>query len=282
MSPLGGWTLAGTELVVPLALAAVALKSQTPSGPRPGPTDTIIFQDGFESGTLDGWAQQPDNARYSIATDPTRVYSGAHSLQALYTPANTYGMITRWFMPGYDEVYVRFHVLFEAGFQNPGMHFFVLAGNRIDDPTSAAGKPGIKPSGTDFFYAGLDPEYDPHDAILRPFHFYTYWPDMTCEDGPCYGNRFYQSAPKTPLIGGRWYELVFHVKLNTPGQANGSQTLWVDGVKKIDVPNLRWRTTRALRLNQVRFDNWMAAGTAPKPQHVWVDDVTVWRPNRSR
>jgi hypothetical protein len=281
MPQLGGWTLSGTELaLLPLALAALVLKGQTPSGPQPEPTDTIIFQDDFENGTLSGWAQLPDNARYTISTDPRRVHSGRHSLQALYTPANTYGMITRWFLPGYDEVYVRFHVMFEDGFQNPGMHFFVLAGNRIDDQTSAAGKPGIKPNGTDFFYAGLDPEYDPRDPILRPFHFYTYWPDMTCGTS-CYGNRFYQSSPKILLIAGQWHELVFHIRLNTPGQSNGSQTLWVDGVRKIEVQNMRWRTTTDLRLNQVRFDNWMAAGTAPKTQHVWVDDVTVWRPGKS-
>jgi hypothetical protein len=275
MPPLGGWTLPGTELALPLALAALVLRGQTPSGPRPGPRDTIIFQDGFESGDLSPWAQLPDNARYRISTEPARAHSGTHSLQALYTPTNTYGMITRWFMPGYDEVYVRFYVMFENGFQNPGMHFCVLAGNRIDDRSSASGKPGVVPNGTDFFYAGLDPEYVPGDSVLRPFHFYTYHPDMTGR----YGNRFYQTSPKIPLVGGRWQEVVFHVRLNTPGKHDGSQTLWIDGVKKIDVRNMRWRTTTDLRLNQVRFDNWMSSDAPPsKTQFIWVDDVTVWRP----
>jgi hypothetical protein len=241
-------------------------------GPEPGPTATIIFQDGFESGTLSLWEQIPANGRYSVTTTAARVKSGTRSLQALYSPTNTYGMITKWFMPGYDEIYVKFYVMFEEEFEH-SMHFLTVAGNRIDDKSSAAGKAGVKPNGTDFFYAGVDPA-EPPDPGLRPFSFYTYYPDMSC----CYGNRFYQASPKSALIAGQWQEVVFHIKLNTPGQYNGSQTLWIDGVKKIDVQNMRWRTTTDLTLNQIRFDNWMNAGDVSQIQYLWVDDVTIWRP----
>lgn len=281
MLPLGNWTLSGTELaLLPLALAALVLRDQTPSGPHPGPRDTIILQDDFETDSLSDWAQIPDSARYSISTDPTRAHSGTHSLQALYTPTNGYGTITRWFMPGYDEVYVKFYVMFEEGFQNMrgdgnGMHFFVLAGNRIDDDRSCFGKPGVVPNGTDFFYAGLDPEYVQRDPTLRPFSLYTYWPDMRGR----YGNVLTQSSRKVPLVGGEWQEVVFHLRLNTPGRADGSQTVWINGVKQLDQQDMRWRSTTDLRLNEIRFDNYMPGGL--RTQHVWVDDVTVWRPFRS-
>src|SRR6266568_2356685 len=258
---------------------ATTTPSSTGSGaPQPGPADPIILQDGFESGDLSQWSFQSDagSSRYSIATDPTRVHSGTRSLQVLFTPTNAYGMITRWFMPGYDEVYVKFFVLFEEGFQNirpdgAGMHFFVLAGNNINDQYSSWGKPAIVPNGTDYFYAGLDPE-EVSLPTLQPLSYYTYWPDMSC----CYGNVLFQQAPKVPLIAGQWQEVVFHVKLNTPGQSDGSQTVWLNGVKKLDMQNMRWRTTTDLRLNEIRFDNYMNA--APQIEHVWVDDVTVWRP----
>ncbi len=180
-------------------------------------------------------------------------------------------------MPGYDELYLKFYVMFEEGFENMrndgnGMHFFVLAGNRINDDRSSFGKPGVVPNGTDFFYAGLDPEYVQKDPTLRPFSFYTYWPDMTC----CYGSVFTQQSPKTALVAGQWQEVVFHIKLNAPGQFDGSQTVWINGVKKLDKQNMRWRTTTDLRLNEIRFDNYMPGGL--RAQHVWVDDVTVWRP----
>src|SRR6266571_1395489 len=246
------------------------------AAPQPGPTDTIILQDGFESGDLSLWTADPNNGRYSITTDPTRVRSGTHSLQALYTPTNAYGLITRWFMPGYDEIYVKFSVLFEEGFQNirpdgAGMHFFMIAGNRIDDPRSSWGKPAIVPNGTDYFWAGIDPE-EVSLPTLQPLSYYTYWPDMSC----CYGNVLFQQSPKIALVPGQWHALVPHVKLNAGGQYDGSQTVWLNGVKKLDQQNMRWRTTTDLRLNEIRFDNYMNA--APQIEHVWVDDVTVWRP----
>ena len=280
MLPLGGWRLSGTPLVLaPLTLAALVLEGRTPSAPRPGRRDRVILDDGFESG-LSAWAQIPDSGRYTISTDPARIHSSTHSLQALYTPTNGYGTITRWFMPGYDEVFVRFYVMFEEGFQNMrgdgnGMHFFLLAGNRIDDERSSFGKPGIVPTGSDFFYAGLDPEFVQRDPMLLPFSFYTYWPDMQGR----YGNVRAQSSPTIPLVGGAWQEVVFHVKLNTPGQSDGSQTVWINGVKKLDQQHMRWRTTTDLRLNEIRFDNYMPGGL--RTQHVWVDDVLVWSPFRS-
>jgi len=243
------------------------------SAPQPGPTDTIVFQDGFERGDLSLWTQSPANGRYSLSTVPTRVRSGTQSLQVLFTPTNAYGLITRWFMPGYDEVYVRFSVMFEENFDESfGLHFLTMAGNNINDQSSSWGKAATVPNGTDYFYAGVDPEFISGDATLKPLHFYTYWPDMSC----CYGNRFYQTSPKIPLVGGQWQEVVFHIKLNTPGLSDGSQTLWINGVKQIDVQNMRWRTTTDLRINEIRFDDYMSQG--PATEHLWIDDVTVWRP----
>ncbi len=212
----------------------------------------------------------PANDRYSISSDPTRVHSGNYSLQTLYTPTDSYGELTRSFMPGYDEIYVKFDVMFEEGFQH-GPHFLVVCGSTVTDSGSCFGKAAVVPNGTDFFYAGVDPDYV-GDELLRPLSFYSYWPDMSC----CYGNRFVQTDPQIPLIGGQWQEVVFHIKLNTPGQSNGSQTLWVNGVKKIDMQNMRWRTTTDLRLNLIRFSNWTQS--APIIEHLWVDDMTVWRP----
>src|SRR5258706_7092046 len=179
-------------------------------------------------------------------------------------------------MPGYDEIYVKFDVLFQVGFQNlrpdgSSMHLFAIQGNRIDNSSSSWGTAGTVPNGTDFFYAGLDPE-EVLLPSLQPFDFYTYYPDMTGH----FGNKFYQTIPKTPLIAGQWQNVVMYVKLNTPGQSNGSQILWVNGVKKIDVQNMRWRTTTDLRLNEITFSNYL--NTAPITEYVWVDNVIVWKP----
>jgi len=258
-------------------VGATTTGSVTGSGaPQPGPSDPIIFQDGFESGDLSSWTQDPSAGRYSLSTAPARVHAGTHALQALFTPTNGYGLITRWFMPGYDEVFVKFYVMFQEGFKNQrsdgaGMHFLVVCGNNINDSRSCWGKPAIVPNGADYFYAGLDPE-EVNLPTLQPLSFYTYWPGMTC----CYGNVQFQPSPKVALVTGQWQEVVFHIKLNTPGQSDGLQEVWLNGVKKLSQQNMRWRTTTDLRLNEVRFDNYMPGG--PQTQYLWVDDITVWRP----
>jgi len=86
-----------------------------------------------------------------------------------------------------------------------------------------------------------------------------------------------QSSPKIPLAGGEWQQVVFHIKMNTPGQNDGSQELWIDGQRKIVQQGMRWRTTTDLQVNEIRFDNFMG-DYAPQREYLWIDDVTVWRP----
>ncbi len=245
-------------------------------------TATIVLQDGFEDG-LSAWTQDPANARYSVSSDPARVHSGTYSLQSLFDPTNAYGVLSRWFMPGYDDVYVEFYVMFQEGFENQrpdgnGMHFLTMCGDNINDPKSCWGKAGIRPSGTDYFYAGVDPE-EVNLPSLQPLSFYTYWPDMSCPPlypvDPCFGNVLTQSSPKIPLVGGQWQQVVFHIKMNTPSQSDGSQELWVNGQQKIAQQSMRWRTTTDLHVNNIRFDNYM--DKSPQTEYLWIDDVTVWR-----
>jgi hypothetical protein len=278
-----------TGLVTALApgTTAVTATSEGVSGSAtvtvaaPAPGRVVIFADDFETGDLSRWDEY-DPTKYSVTSDPARVRGGRFALQARMFPEDDWGELNKWYMPGYDEVYVEFDVLFEEGFRNlrndgAGMHFVAQMGNRIDDRWSASGQAGIRPNGTDFFVTALDPEWRWNDPTLRPFMFYSYFPDMTCgSDGLCYGNEFRQSEPKTPLEAGRWYRIVFHVKANTPGAYDGGQTLWIDGQKKIEVRNMRWRDTRDLRLNQ--FSVWTYMPGAPQTQHIWIDNVVIWRP----
>ncbi len=240
----------------------------------------IIFEDGFESGDLSRW-DEFDPTKYSVTSDAVRVRSGSYALQAKMFPSDDWGQLDKWYMPGYDEVYVEFDVMFEEGFENlrgdnNGMHFVAQMGNRIDDRYSASGKAGIRPDGTDFFLTVLDPEYVYGDPTLLPFSFYSYFPDMQCYGGPCWGNLFTQDPPKMDLDPGQWYRVVFHVKANTPGVLDGGQTLWIDGQKKIEMNNMRWRDTYDVRLNQ--FSVWTYMPGAPKTQYIWIDNVKIWRP----
>ena len=90
-------------------------------------------------------------------------------------------------------------------------------------------------------------------------------------------NETTQTLPKSPLVGGTWQQVVFHIKMNTVGQHDGSQQLWINGVKEIDMQNMRWRTVSNLKTNEIRFDNYMG-DHAEKREYLWIDDVTVWQP----
>jgi hypothetical protein len=98
---------------------------------------------------------------------------------------------------------------------------------------------------------------------------------MTC-GSPCYGDVFTQTLPKIPLVAGRWQDVVIRVKTNTPGLHDGDQILWIDGQKKIDIENMRWRNTTDLRLNEFALLLYMPG--APITEHVWFDNIVVWIP----
>src|SRR5207248_9961966 len=107
---------AGTATITATSegVTCTATSTMTAAGsgaPQPGPSDPIIFQDGFESGDLSSWTQDPSAGRYSVSTDPARVHAGTHALQTLFTPTNGYGLITSLSLPGYDEVFVKFYVM---------------------------------------------------------------------------------------------------------------------------------------------------------------------------
>ncbi len=235
--------------------------------------DTVVFEDDFESGDLSAWDEVAAD-RYRVTSDPARVRSGTYALEGAITPENGFGEINKWFMPGYDEIYFRFYVMFEEGFSNlrgdgNGLHFASVAGNNINNKWSSHGQAGIVPDGTDFFVTTVDPFHEYGNPALLPFMFYTYFPDMNC----CYGNVFQQQTPALDLIPGQWHEVIVYVDAGTPGQADGSQSLWFDGQLKIDVQNMRWRDTTDLRINEVMFVNYMPGAT--QTQRIWVDDVLV-------
>jgi hypothetical protein len=236
----------------------------------------LVFAEDFESGTLSAWPDGVDTNRQRVVTGAEFAQSGSRYLEVTYPAGGDGGWLTHFFMPGYDSLYVSYYVRFPADWRG-GTKLIGLFGARTDDQWSASGKAGICPQGTDFFIAMIitEPTGNP-----GPARFYTYYPAMAREPDrvTCwgrYGDGTEQYVPPLELTPGVWHHVEFTVKLNGPGESDGSQRLWIDGALRGTWSGLAFRTTAVLRLNavQLTFNRGIAGG--PTPQRLWVDNLLV-------
>ena len=259
-------------------LVACGGNSAGPSGPSPvsqlagGET---IFAEDFESGTLAAWQDgvNPSKQRVVTAQD---AQSGNHYLAVTYPAGADGGWLTRFFMPGYQTMYVSLYVRFPNGWSG-GTKLVGLYGSRTDDQWSGFGKAGLCPNGTDFFDTMVVAEQIGNPGPLR---FYTYYPDMAREpDGVvCFG-RFGDKVGQATYAGSvvlrpnEWHRVEFLVQLNTPGNSDGEQTFWVDGVQAAVWKNMRLRDSDILRLNAVQLS--FSGDGAPRAQELNMDSIEV-------
>ncbi len=237
----------------------------------PPPAGIIIFEDDFESQSLGQWDQvETTGGKFSITTDPANVQAGSAALQILLnSTTRTAGQLSRWFMPGYEEVWLVMDVKVDGTLPVSG-HFAGLQGHRIDDKWSAYGKAGVRPNGQDYFQSMMDPAGQWGTA--GTWSFYSYWPDMGCGGSPCWGNYIHQDVPQTG-IDGTWQRIVRRMRVNTVGQTDGLQELWINGELKIQHTGLRWRDTEQLLINDLAFFAYFA--NLPGTNHIYIDNVQV-------
>jgi hypothetical protein len=235
-----------------------------------------VFADDFESGTLAAWTDGVDTTRQRVVTDSASAQSGSRYLTVTYAAGGDGGWLTHFLTPGYDSLRVSYWVRFPASWQG-GTKLIALYGSRNDDRWSAFGKAGICPTGTDFFMAMVITEASGNPG---PTRFYTYYPAMAREpDGvTCwgrYGDGTEQYEPPLTLSPGAWHHVEFSVKLNAPGRADASQTLWIDGVRRGTWSGISLRNGDDLRLNavQLTFNRGISGG--PVAQQLDVDNLVV-------
>jgi len=258
-------TVAASGLVsaVSQGNATITATSETKSGganltvaPSSSPTkiDTI-FAETFESGTLAVWDDGVDPTRHHVITNASLAHSGSRALEVDYPANDTGGWLTKFFMPGYDSVYVRMYVRFAPDWVG-GSKLMLLRGSRTDNQWSAFGVAGECPQGSDFFATNIMMEGNGDPGTLR---FYTYFPEMAREpDGvTCwgrYGDGNEQYLPLMSLPRDSWQQLGFWVRLNTPGQHDGYQKFWVNGTLRGVWTNLSYRTSNILKLNSFSIE----------------------------
>ena len=251
-----------------------------PSGPSALPRLTggeTLFAEDFESGTLDAWQDGVNPSRQRVVAGP-EAQAGNRYLAVNYAAGGDGGWMTRFFMPGFQSLYVSMYVRFPANWIG-GTKLVGMYGSRTDNQWSGFGKAGLCPNGSDFFDAMLITDASGNPGPLR---FYTYYPEMAREPGGgaevCWGRFGDQPGQATyssvapPLSPNVWHRLEFYVELNTPGNKDGQQTFWVDGTQGAVWPKLHLRDTDILRLNAVQLS---FSAIAPQPQELFVDSIEI-------
>ncbi len=282
-----GGTVASTGLFTAGASAGPALVWASTGGVADTVAGTVtstpvaavdtVFAEGFESNSFAVWDDQGRPANQSIVT--TESHTGARALRIAF-PAGSAdgGWLTKFFMPGYDSVYVSYWVKLQAGWDG-ATKLVSLTGSRTDNAWSAIGTAGTCPTGTNFFVTAVTMDQSGANRFSR---FYSYYPAMPREsDGvTCYGSfgtgagegATYSDPSDVPPGG--WHHVEFWVRLNTPGQTNSVQKFWIDGVLKGTWTGRTLRTSTILMLNGATITASRTGGTA---QVLFVDDFLVAR-----
>jgi len=257
---------------------AALAQAAAPTDPARDNPAVFLFDD-FEGGSFAKWDnddQDFGDPDLRIVNDPAVAHSGTHCLEVTAREGEgTGGKLAKWFMPGVEDLYARWYCKFATDFdQGNHMHFVHLLGGPPDNKWAAFGKAGVKPSGTDFFTTGFEPwrDWGKHPAP-GAMMFYSYYPDMQkAPDGNYWGNMFMTDPPFVPERD-RWYCMEVHVKLNTPGQADGEQAAWVDGQEVGRFTGIRWREIPALKLNC--FWLMLYVHNSTHPNRVYFDDAAL-------
>jgi hypothetical protein len=91
------------------------------------------------------------------------------------------------------------------------------------------------------------------------------------------GHRSAQTQVYAAANHNRWFCIEAHMKLNAPGQSDGSFTMWIDGVKEAENTGINWRGNyTAYGINAIFLENYMNYGPS-RTQSRYVDNFVVSR-----
>lgn len=258
-----------------------ASPAQTPTTPNTTTPPSVrldtVYANTFDA--LSGWDDRGETARQRLVSIPGPRGAMSSVLEVTFPAGADGGWLTKFFMPGFDSLYVQYWVRFPASWRS-GTKLISFYGARTDNQWSAAGKAGTCPVGNDFFVATVVQDRGGDPGPLRLYSYYAGMPREPSPPNTCYGDYGLGRATYTPawftFPKDRWVKVAYWVRLNTPGQSNGEQRLWVDDTLRAVWQNSALRTDAVLRLNAVTISNSISGG-APQTQLMWVDDLLVTR-----
>jgi hypothetical protein len=262
-----------------------------------GQEGEIVFREDFEAATISemisNWDEAKNHANMSFSGDVPDGSPGSQSLVMTYKEGeDTGGHLYKMFPEGYDSLFARFYVKFEAS--HSPVHHFVHMGGYYPPTGWPQGGAGTRPAGNERFTTGIEPIGD-----RWSWDFYTYWMHMRGYSDPRYfwGNTFHPDPP-APVERGKWICVEMMMKVNDPVDSyNGEQAFWINGEKIHHLgkgfPNgywvwdkfyphpdsaafegFQWRNDERLKINFFWLLYYMT-GETDKTERVYFDDVVV-------
>lgn len=203
------------------------------------PSSAWTFCDGFESGSLSAWNDVSLGSVLSVQASP--VAAGSRALTATIAAGSIAGdgWAGRYFADhplgstpsasNMEEVYFAGRVLFSPDFNTTYGKLFTMAS-----------------------FESWSASY-PQPMNWSPYYVLLQYHDLQAEGvmhSKTSGVSKWRSMPQnlgTPITfaKGRWYELQYRLKLNSPGKSDGIFEMWIDGVKKASYLDVNYRDSYA-------------------------------------
>ena len=213
------------------------------------------------------WSGGVEEGRVSVVTTE----DGAGRALAVGYPAGEYGTSetgAQWKLDlegSYEQVRVSYRLRFVDDFD------FVRGGKLPGLIGGAGNTGGGVPTGTDGWSARMMWRTD---GVMSQ---YVYHPDQPQN----YGEDFFWEIDGEParFESDRWYTVTHEIRMNTPGEQDGSIRSRLDGVPALSVDGLRFRDVDDFAIDRLYFSTFFGGGdsswSTTKDEVVWFDDFVV-------
>ena len=267
-------------------------------------SETVIFQENFDTRqagpyTDDDLDEDFGEPRFNNGVTEGRVrvvsgseaFGGTGSALATFYPAGVHGTRetgAQWpydFDQSYEEATLSYRVRFAPGFdfvrggKLPGL----AGGTAPTGSTQATGFNGWAGRlmwRTDFNGVSGQPQQLTSGGIT----YAKYTDSGFSGDGVQEDRNFFfnPNGSRTEFVADRWYQITQRIVMNTPGEFNGIQQIWVDGVLVINEQNLRYRLDDSFAIDQMYFSTFYGGNEdwrTSKDEEAYFDDFVITIPD---
>lgn len=244
----------------------------------------VFFAERYDGGSKFSWSSTVSESRArTVSADQEngfKPFEGA-ALAVTIEAGKNQGMsrhlrFSDWNIDEPEEAYFRYYLRFGDNW-NPTKGGGKLPG--LSGTYGRAGWGGRRSDGVNGWsmrgsFFGQADQSSPYSS-LRAIGSYAYHAGMEGNYGSIWG---WNRGPTSFLTKNRWYSVEQHVKLNTPGIANGVFRAWIDGKLVFEKHDINYRSVRDLKIESVWL-NVYHGGTAKAPSDMtlYLDNLVVAR-----